>query len=58
MTQRKNKMIGFRPSNKLRQIFSTKCEQMRKRDAYTTKGKVLIELINMWVTGQVKIPGE
>jgi len=53
-----NKMIGFRPAEKLRKLFSQKCQRMREFDGYTTQSKVLIELIHLWINGKVKIPGE
>ena len=53
-----NKMIGFRPANKLRKDFEKKCNNMRKLDGYTTKSKVLIELMCLWVYKNLKIPGE
>jgi len=55
---RENKMIGFRPANKLRKLFAKKCKAMHNTDGYTTQNKVLIELLSMWVFGKVKIPGE
>jgi len=51
-------VVGFRPSRILRLEFIRKCKRLKKIDSYSTQDRVLIELISMWVSDKVKIPGE
>jgi len=48
----------FRPTRQLKKAFSDKVRLLHAEDGYTTQNKVLIELINKWVTGRIVIPGE
>jgi len=50
--------VSFRPTRKLKRLFKEKVKSLYKLDGHTTQDRVLIELISIWVTDKIKIPGE